>query len=103
MVPGSARNWIAVNAVQQSNLNKRNENKNMTTTPKTLCKFSFLALLLGMLLTGQANGQGQVYETNYTAGTVGEYDATTGATINATLFQDYTIRTAFGQLGDICG
>ena len=30
MVPGSARNWIAVNAVQQSNLNK-NETKNMTT------------------------------------------------------------------------
>src|SRR6266403_407606 len=31
MVPGSARNWIAVHAVQQSNLNKRNGNKNMTT------------------------------------------------------------------------
>src|SRR2546423_9416612 len=31
MVPGSARNWIAVNAVQQSSLNKRNETKNMTT------------------------------------------------------------------------
>jgi len=27
MIPGSARNWIAVNAVQQSNLNKRNERK----------------------------------------------------------------------------
>jgi hypothetical protein len=27
MVPGSARNWIAVNAVQQSSLNKKNENK----------------------------------------------------------------------------
>src|SRR6266404_9641572 len=31
VVPGSARNWIAVNEVQQSNLNKRNGNKNMTT------------------------------------------------------------------------
>jgi hypothetical protein len=30
MIPGSARNWIAVNAVQQSSLNK-NEPKNMAT------------------------------------------------------------------------
>jgi hypothetical protein len=34
MVPGSPRNWIAVNKVQQSSLNK-NENKNMTTLTKT--------------------------------------------------------------------
>jgi hypothetical protein len=27
MVPGSAQNWIAVNAVKQSNLNKKYENK----------------------------------------------------------------------------
>src|SRR5882757_6414769 len=27
MVPGSARNWIAVNAAQQSSLNKKNKNK----------------------------------------------------------------------------
>jgi hypothetical protein len=26
MVPGSARNWIAVNAVQQSSLNKKYDN-----------------------------------------------------------------------------
>jgi hypothetical protein len=31
MVPGSARNWIAVNAVQQSSLNKKMETKNITT------------------------------------------------------------------------
>src|SRR5256886_8098307 len=31
MVPGSARNWNAVNAVQQSNLNKKMKTKNMTT------------------------------------------------------------------------
>jgi hypothetical protein len=31
MVPGSARNWIAVNAVKQSNLNKKMKTKNMTT------------------------------------------------------------------------
>jgi len=30
-VPGSARNWIAVNAVQQSSLNKKMKTKNMTT------------------------------------------------------------------------
>src|SRR5437762_1793993 len=31
MVPSFARNWIAVNAVQQPTLNKRNETKTMTT------------------------------------------------------------------------
>jgi hypothetical protein len=31
VVPGSARNWIAVNAVQQSSLNKEMNTKNMTT------------------------------------------------------------------------
>jgi len=31
MVPGSARNWIAVNALQQSNLDKKMKTKNMTT------------------------------------------------------------------------
>ena len=31
MIPDSARNWIAANAVQQFSLNKRNETKNMTT------------------------------------------------------------------------
>jgi uncharacterized coiled-coil protein SlyX len=31
MVPGSARNWIAVNALQQSSLNKKMKTKNMTT------------------------------------------------------------------------
>src|SRR5207249_9353646 len=31
MVPGSARNWIAVNAVQKFNLNKQMKTKNMTT------------------------------------------------------------------------
>src|SRR6266566_3707321 len=31
MVPGSARTWIAVNAVQQSNLNKKMKTKIMTT------------------------------------------------------------------------
>ena len=33
MVPGSAWNWVAVNAVQQSNLNKKMKTKNMTTLP----------------------------------------------------------------------
>src|SRR6266567_3812490 len=31
MVPGSARNWIVVNAVQQFSLNKKEKIKNMTT------------------------------------------------------------------------
>src|SRR5260370_34866798 len=31
MVPDSTRNWIAVNAVQQSSLNKKLKTKNMTT------------------------------------------------------------------------
>jgi hypothetical protein len=31
MILGSARNWIAVNAVQQSSLNKKMKTKNMTT------------------------------------------------------------------------
>jgi len=31
MVPGSARNWIAVNAVQQFSLNQKVKTKNMTT------------------------------------------------------------------------
>src|SRR6266571_2729444 len=31
MVPSSERNWIAVDAVQQSNLNKKMKTKNMTT------------------------------------------------------------------------
>jgi hypothetical protein len=31
VVPGSERNWIAVNAVQQSTLNKKMKTKNMTT------------------------------------------------------------------------
>src|SRR5437773_686687 len=31
MVPGSARNWIAVNAVQKNSLNKKMKTKNMTT------------------------------------------------------------------------
>jgi hypothetical protein len=30
IVPGSARNWIAVNATKQTNLNKKMETKNMT-------------------------------------------------------------------------
>src|SRR5438132_13765155 len=35
MIPGSTRNWIAVNAVQQSSLNKKTKTKNMTTPPLT--------------------------------------------------------------------
>src|SRR5437879_7372927 len=35
MIPGSARNWFAVNAVQQSSLNKKTKTKNMTTPPLT--------------------------------------------------------------------
>jgi len=31
VVPGSVRNWIAVNAVQQSSLNRKMKTKNMTT------------------------------------------------------------------------
>jgi hypothetical protein len=30
MIPGSERNWIAVNAVQQSTFNKKMKTKNMT-------------------------------------------------------------------------
>ena len=49
MIPGSARNWIAVNAVQQFSLNKRNETKNMTTLhlKESICRSPLrLAFLL---------------------------------------------------------
>ena len=36
MVPGSARNWIAVNAVQQSNLNKKRKQKYDNSTLKKI-------------------------------------------------------------------
>src|SRR5439155_20599977 len=44
---------------------------------------SLLAVLLGTLLAAQAHGQ--IFVSNFYSGTVGEYDATTGATINASL------------------
>jgi hypothetical protein len=55
MLPGSARNWIAVNAVQQSNLNKKIKTKNVTTLPlRQLISRSPLGL--GFLLVSLALG-----------------------------------------------
>jgi trimeric autotransporter adhesin len=48
MVPGSVRNWIAVNAVQQSNLNEKMKTK--MTTPHTINSNSRSPLRLGFLL-----------------------------------------------------
>ena len=45
MVPGSAQNWIAVNASSTSNLNKRNENKNNNNS--TLKKINWPVALPG--------------------------------------------------------
>ena len=38
MVPGSVRNWIAVNAVQQSNSTKNENKKSDNSTPKNIEK-----------------------------------------------------------------
>jgi hypothetical protein len=48
LVPRSARNWIAVNAVQQSNLNEKMKTK--MTTPHTINSNSRSPLRLGFLL-----------------------------------------------------
>jgi Cu2+-containing amine oxidase len=55
MVPGSERNWIAVNAVQQSILNKRNENKkkHMKIITKFIFGFPMLALACGSIAFAQ--------------------------------------------------
>src|SRR6202011_4248144 len=55
-------------------------------TKQTITKIlsnSLLIILLGTLLAGQAHGQ-IIYETSQ-GGTIGEYDATTGAAINPSL------------------
>ena len=56
--------------------------KTKRTITKTLWN-SLLIIFLGTLLAGQAHGQ--IFVTNSTSGTVGEYDAATGATINSAL------------------
>jgi hypothetical protein len=43
MVPGSARNWIAVNAVQQSNLNKKMKTNQLLKSPLTYLLLALLA------------------------------------------------------------
>ena len=61
MVPGSARNWIAINPVRQSKLNKNLKAKNMTTlhlrksVGRSPLRHGFLlvALALGALVWGQ--------------------------------------------------
>ena len=58
MVPGSARNWIAVNAVQQSNLNKEMKTKTMTTLHlrksigRSPCRGAFLLIPLAIATLG---------------------------------------------------
>src|SRR5206468_737187 len=59
----------------------------MKTTMRTLWN-SLLAVLLGTLFAGQAHGQ--IFVTQQGDGTVGKYDAATGATINATLVSGLT-------------
>jgi streptogramin lyase len=56
--------------------------KTKRTITKTLWN-SLLIIFLGTLLAGQAHGQ--IFVTNSTSNTVGEYDAATGATINSAL------------------
>src|SRR6266496_3454501 len=56
--------------------------KTKRTITKTLWN-SLLIIFLGTLLAGQAHGQ--IFVTNEASGTVGEYDAATGAAINASL------------------
>src|SRR6266496_2660730 len=56
--------------------------KTKRTITKTLWN-SLLIIFLGTLLAGQAHGQ--IFVTNEASGTVGEYDAATGATINSAL------------------
>src|SRR6202030_1072587 len=87
MASGSARNWIAVNAVNNpiQKQQMKTEQIMTKTTARTLWTTSLLAILLGTLLVGQARGQ-TIYETNdASSNTIGEYDATTGATINSSL------------------
>jgi hypothetical protein len=62
MVPGSAQNWIAVNASSTSNLNKRNENKNNDNSTPILhlrksigqspCRGAFLLIPLAIATLG---------------------------------------------------
>src|SRR6266478_3278013 len=54
MILGSARNWIAVNAVQQSSLNQKLKTKNMTTlhlkksTSRSPLRLGFLLIPLAL-------------------------------------------------------
>ena len=52
MVSGSARNWIAVNAAQQSNPQQKTENKKMTTLllRNSILRVTFIAGLLPVLI-----------------------------------------------------
>jgi hypothetical protein len=50
MIPGSARNWIAVNAVQQSTLNIKMETKNITTLHlRKSVRFGFVLILIALV------------------------------------------------------
>ena len=108
-IPGSARNWIAAKAVNDPILTQQNENQTIMKTTITLC-ISVLVAFLGALLAEQAHGQ--IYVTMTNGGGIGEYDATTGATINATLVSGVyhpvgitvsggNLFVAFDQLGTV--
>src|SRR6267143_2435256 len=83
MVPGSARNWIAVKkSTIQPQQQMKAKQAIMKTTIRTLWN-SLLVVFLGTLLAGQARGQ--IFVTNTGTGTIGEYDYNTGSTVNASL------------------
>jgi len=92
MVPGSARNWIAVNALQQSSLNKKLKTKNMTTLHlrksigRSPLRLGFLLLSLvlvcfGLLPTAQAVLPPPTPDGGYPGGNTAEGD---GALFNLT-------------------
>src|SRR5689334_15434733 len=111
MVPSSTRNCTAVKTINNPILNKQMKTKQtiMKTTIKALC-ISFLVAFLGTLLSEQAHGQ--IYVTINNGAAIGEYDATTGATINAALVSGVyhplgitvsggNLFVAFDQLGTV--
>jgi hypothetical protein len=70
--------------------------KTKRTITKTLWN-SLLIIFLGTLLAGQAHGQ--IFVTNRIIGTVGEYNAATGATINSALVSGFNSATGIAVSG----
>src|SRR6267378_4466851 len=89
MVPGSARNWIAVKkSTIQPQQKMKAKQAIMKTTIRTLWN-SLLIVFLGTLLAGQARGQIFV-TTQQNSGTIGEYDYNNGGTVNASLVSGFS-------------